>query len=296
MCACVGFMVTLARGGIAPLSNGDRVVLLGTAILEQEQLHGYVESSLTRGAPESRLTFRNLAWTADTLQGHSRSYFGSPEDGLKRLDENLALTRPTVILCCYGADLAFSTNLDQDLPGFLNAYRTWFERIRKQVPEVRFILLSPPPLENKPPPRPNQDAANRNLESLAAALEDFARKEGVDYIDTFHRVQELKGDRVLTFNGVLYQEQGYQVFAQAITEGMGLAWSGGGPKALREMIVEKDRLFFNRYRPANETYLFLFRKHEQGQNAKEMPMFDPLIQELDEKIHTAKSTREAPQP
>ncbi len=40
----------------------------------------------------------------------------------------------------------------------------------------------------------------------------------------------------------------------------------------------KDQLFFHRYRPQNETYLFLFRKHEQGNNAVEIPQFDPLIQ------------------
>ncbi len=53
---------------------------------------------------------------------------------------------------------------------------------------------------------------------------------------------------------------------------------------LRKTIVEKNELFFHRYRPANETYLFLFRKHEQGNNAKEMPMFDPLIEAKEKEI------------
>ncbi len=46
---------------------------------------------------------------------------------------------------------------------------------------------------------------------------------------------------------------------------------------LRQAIVKKNTLYFDRWRPQNETYLFGFRKHEQGQNAKEIPMFDPLI-------------------
>jgi hypothetical protein len=53
-------------------------------------------------------------------------------------------------------------------------------------------------------------------------------------------------------------------------------------------IVEKNRLFFHRWRPVNETYLFLFRKHEQGQNAKEIPMFDPLVAEQDARIEEAR--------
>ncbi len=52
--------------------------------------------------------------------------------------------------------------------------------------------------------------------------------------------------------------------------------------------MAKDFLFFNRWRPQNETYLFGFRKHEQGQNAKEIPMFDPLIEQADKKIDELK--------
>ncbi len=53
---------------------------------------------------------------------------------------------------------------------------------------------------------------------------------------------------------------------------------------LRQVIVEKNRLFFNRWRPQNETYLFGFRKYEQGQNAREIPEFDPLIEKLEKEI------------
>ena len=50
-------------------------------------------------------------------------------------------------------------------------------------------------------------------------------------------------------------------------------------EALRKAIVEKNQLYFHRWRPQNETYLFGFRKHEQGNNAREVPMFDPLVEE-----------------
>jgi lysophospholipase L1-like esterase len=53
---------------------------------------------------------------------------------------------------------------------------------------------------------------------------------------------------------------------------------------LRSKIIEKNQTYFHRWRPQNETYLFLFRKNEQGQNAKEIPEFDPLVAELDEQI------------
>ena len=64
--------------------------------------------------------------------------------------------------------------------------------------------------------------------------------------------------------------------------------SGGPPQAraerLRQTVIQKNELFFHRWRPQNQTYLFGFRKYEQGQNAREIPMFDPLIEEQEAKI------------
>ncbi|HEY1783917.1 MAG TPA: hypothetical protein VGG30_00160, partial [Pirellulales bacterium] len=53
---------------------------------------------------------------------------------------------------------------------------------------------------------------------------------------------------------------------------------------LRRQIVAKDELFFARSRPENEIYLFGTRKHEQGNNAEEIPKFDPLIHSKDARI------------
>jgi lysophospholipase L1-like esterase len=53
---------------------------------------------------------------------------------------------------------------------------------------------------------------------------------------------------------------------------------------LREAIVAKNRLYFHRWRPQNETYLFGFRKHEQGKNAVEIPQFDPLVEKQEKEI------------
>jgi len=55
-------------------------------------------------------------------------------------------------------------------------------------------------------------------------------------------------------------------------------------RALLTAIRDKNELYFHRWRPQNVTYLFLFRKHEQGQNAVEIPQFDPLIAAAEAKI------------
>ena len=50
--------------------------------------------------------------------------------------------------------------------------------------------------------------------------------------------------------------------------------------------MAKNRLYFYRWRPQNETYLFGFRKHEQGNNAVEIPQFDPLVAAQEALIRT----------
>jgi len=57
---------------------------------------------------------------------------------------------------------------------------------------------------------------------------------------------------------------------------------------LQAAINRKNLMFFYRHRPQNETYLFLFRKHEQGNNAVEIPSFDPLIAEAEVEISKLK--------
>ena len=59
-------------------------------------------------------------------------------------------------------------------------------------------------------------------------------------------------------------------------------------EALRELTVRKNELYFHRWRPQNITYLFGFRKHEQGNNAVEIAQFDPLVDELEKQIHDLK--------
>lgn len=55
-------------------------------------------------------------------------------------------------------------------------------------------------------------------------------------------------------------------------------------EALRALVVQKNELYFHRWRPQNITYLFGFRKHEQGNNAAEIAQFDPLIEALEAQI------------
>lgn len=90
------------------------------------------------------------------------------------------------------------------------------------------------------------------------------------------------GDYTLQIDGKSMQT----ATAAAWAQGVSLIQRGGQDQAeqLHEAVVAKNQLYFYRYRPQNETYLFLFRKHEQGNNAVEIPQFDPLVEKQDQRI------------
>ncbi len=274
--------------------SGDRLVLLGSTVLEREQRYASFEPSLALALGETKVSVRNLAWSGDTVFGHARSYFGPPKEGLERLEKHLELLKPTVVLLCYGSEMGFDRL--NGLPDFLTAYRNLLELIRRKAPGVRLIIASPPPLETLPPPLPDQTDANKALASFRDALRKFAAAQNAFFVDWFELMGGVPKPGVspapLTENGVHYSPTGYDKLSQKLLEGLGLQApqvTAAELEPLRREVLQKDELFFNRWRPQNETYLFGFRKHEQGQNAREIPMFDPLIQQADTKIQELKA-------
>ena len=53
---------------------------------------------------------------------------------------------------------------------------------------------------------------------------------------------------------------------------------------LQKLIVNKNHLYFRKYRPHNRTYLIGFRSHEQGQHSKELEQLDLFITRLEDQI------------
>lgn len=273
--------------------DGDRLVLIGNTVFEREQRYGAFEPRLALALGDTKVSVRNLAWSGDTVFGHARSYFGPPEEGLQRLSAHLEMLKPTVVMLCYGSELAFERL--GGLPDFLSGYRGLIELIRAKSPGVRVIVVAPPPLETLAPPLPDLSTENGNLSSLRDALRKFAGMQNAYFIDWFELMGGLpkpgRTTKPLTENGVHYTQEGYEKLSAKLVEGLGLKMPDAPSPALenlRRAVIAKDTLFFNRWRPQNETYLFGFRKHEQGQNAKEIPMFDPLITQGDEAIQKFK--------
>ncbi|MEM1442662.1 MAG: SGNH/GDSL hydrolase family protein [Verrucomicrobiota bacterium] len=301
------------------LQSDDKVVLIGNTLIERARLYGHLEAALQTAAGKevTGLRFRNLGWSADSVFADSRSYFGTPEEGRDRLARNVEELKPTVIILGYGTGEAMSveqgwTNeagaaetsgagLEKSLALFSDAYQKKLDSIRNAAGDSirEIVLLSPPPLENLGAPLPDQTVNNERLAKFRDAIRGLAKSNDARFVDLFAALggDEFDGgiaDPALTDNGVHYTEAGYAALARAFLSGLGydtlpIATADVEAKEeLRAEIVEKNRLFLHQWRPANETYLFLFRKHEQGQNAKEIPMFSPLIKAQEERISKAR--------
>jgi lysophospholipase L1-like esterase len=292
LAALMAFILTLPAVAAGPfeLRDGDRVALLGGTFFEGDYEHGHIETALTAGCAARNVTFRNLGWSADTVQGHSRSYFGPPAEGIERLRGHLVQIKPTVLVCNYGA--AESWNGPDKLPEFLDGYRRLLDLAGQAAPSARLVLVSPAPAESLSPPFPNLDEHNKSLGVYRDAIKALATERGAAFFDLYQRILDAPKPHPLTINGIVYSAEGYR-FVADLLDGDGRPAASQFPtpasEKLRALIVEKNRLFFHRWRPANETYLFGFRKHEQGRNSAEIPLFDPLIEAKEKLIAAALS-------
>ena len=284
-------LISLAKGDGLTFQNNDRVVLLGNTVVERAQKYGHLETALTLAAGEKNLRFRNLGWSGDTVYGDARSYFGPPQEGFDRLKADIGRIKPNVVIICYGAVASFAG--EDGLLDFIKGYNRLLDMISSAANPRAIVLVSPPPAESLGTPMPDMSNQNERLETYRAAISKLASIRKIHFADLFGK---MKGSNSgLTDNGLHYTEKGYAVLSSRLVKAMGLTpptakqISSKSGQDLRAKIVKKNKLFFFHWRPANETYLRLFRKHEQGKNAKELEKFIPIIEARESEIDSLKT-------
>jgi lysophospholipase L1-like esterase len=273
--------------------NGDRVALLGSTVIEREQRYGYWEIALTIRWSDRNIAFRNLGWSGDTVWGDARAGFDTAREGYQRLLEQTRAVKPTVILICYGTNESFAGEAG------LAAFQQQLNRLLDDLKptRARLVLLAPPLFEKATWPAGNFEERQHALELYIGAIRETAGQRGLRFVSEF--CQRHHPSAPLTDNGIHLTSYGYWKTAEPLLQELGVARpeKHGDPaaktasrelfhqaEALRRAIVEKNRLYFHRWRPENETYLFGFRKYEQGQNAREIAEFDPLVEKQAKEI------------
>jgi lysophospholipase L1-like esterase len=255
----------------------ETIVLLGDGFLEAESKTGLLEGYLTAAFPESQLSFRNLSWSGDTPRGESRSYFGPPEEGYQRLKKQLAVLQPTTVILNFGAGAAGDASLTQEVVEA--GYQRLFDRIKQSNPVPKLLVLSPIPRQELGRAKESIAELNKRISSFASLSKDLAGKNGAGFIDLFGECEAFRTstDATLTAFGAVPTASGQKTLAKLIAKALLGQLPAEPSLALLSKIQQKNELFFNQWRPANEIYLFGSRKHEQGNNAVEIPQFDPLI-------------------
>ncbi|MCY3004760.1 MAG: GDSL-type esterase/lipase family protein [Planctomycetota bacterium] len=261
---------------------GDRIALIGGGWVERMHNHPWLEMMLTLEVPG--VTFRNMGWSGDTVMGDARAVFGARPDGYQRLMRDLEFAAPNLAILCYGENEAHGTQAERE--EFLKGYHKLVEDLKRKG--CRIVMVIPRQREDAGPQFPNPRYYNSNLAQLA----DGIRKIATDHQATLVDLQKLSPDKRFTEEGVVWNDQGYQDSAREILSQLGykkptmdrLLPKTDSVLELRTAIKSKNEWFFHRYRPQNETYLFLFRKHEQGNNAVEVEQMEKFVRDGELKI------------
>jgi hypothetical protein len=286
VCAAA-LLFTLGSSRIAAadplIHSGDRVALIGGTLIESLQARGDCEASVIWNRPDLKVPFRNLGWSGDDASGSARRVFGAPEDGYARLMRDLEYANPTVAVIGYGFaeaanGLAGVTKFEKDLERLV---------VDLSARGIRLVLVKPFPM-----PGVRTDDYASAIERARQTIDAVASQHELAVIDPAHSIDAQATD-AFDPSGLRLSDRGVAIFGRQIAAGLlGVESETLAPnesqrdqyEQLCQRVAEKNELFFHRHRPMNETYLFLFRKHEQGNNAVEVAQFEPLVQKAEAQL------------
>ncbi len=277
------------------LHAGDRIAWLGGTLIERAAPSGALEAEVLLRAPYSGLTFVNLGWSGDDFTGRARAVFGTATDGKTRRLNDVALSGASLVVIAYGMSELLDASLSEArLKSYESELRELIGALRSQGRRTAICL--PPQLHHdiegtaaQPMIRAMCDAYAQRRPMLVSMLQNVATTEQLPTI-------ELPAVQSSYFeSGTYLSQSGYKMWAASFAEALfpnASVQSRANEEQLREQASDCQRLFFDMHRPQNETYLLLFRKHEQGNNAVELGQFRPLL--ADKQLELLQTAGSAP--
>lgn len=281
------------KGATLPkwLLKGDRVAWLGGTLVERLQGFGNLEAEIVGRAPLAGLTFCNLGWSGDDASGRARAVFGAPQEGKARRLRDLDLAAPSLVIVAYGMSEAldetynpatFQSELKELVQAQLSAQR---RVVLCRIPEIAGASVKSP----IPWPQVIQQYQQRRT-----ILNDIINKVADEKLSVID-LPSLKTD---WFDSALcVSPAGYQLWCQAFAQSLfsdNNSLDASKSEQLSAISARASHGFFELHRPQNETYLFLFRKHEQGNNAVEPGQNRPLIAHWQLELLQAASRQSSP--
>ena len=279
---CVGIQPS---GQAAPVRFApqphDHIALVGNALAERMQHFGWLEALFHRQFPEHELVFRNLGYAGDEVDTRLRvEDFGSP-------DEWLARVQADVVWVFFGFNESFRG--EARLDGFTGELRRYVDHLRSQQyngrSAPRIVLFSPIAAErHRDPNFPDPTERNRLLALYTRAIQQVAQEKEVPFVDLFQPTLRLYAEAAdsLTVNGIHLSEAGYRALAPVAFR----ALLGITPprldepdfEKLRQAVLEKNALWFSRYRTVDGYNVYGGRSHLSYNGIKNR---DVLLREME---------------
>ncbi|MEX2577784.1 MAG: PVC-type heme-binding CxxCH protein [Verrucomicrobiales bacterium] len=243
------------------LEKGDRIAFIGNTLFDRAQNFGWFESSLYLAHPEHDLVIRNFAWSADEIDLQPRP------DNFATVKQHLTREKIDVVFAAFGYNESFDGI--EAIDSFKARLATWLIDLKTSAfngeSGPRLVLVSPIANENVEGV-PAADLNNERLAAYTKAMAEVAAEQEVGFADVFETTRAAMADdeSSLTFNGAHLVEEGYERLAgHLFSEVFGT--SAPDPNAaLREVVVDKNRQFFRRYRPLNTFYYTGGRSKDHG--------------------------------
>ena len=234
------------------ISRGDRIAFVGNTLFDRDRLFGHFETLIHQNHANLELPVRNLAWSADEVDLQPRP------DNFGDLDQHLTAVEADVIFAAFGFNESFAGI--EAIPEFKKRLRGFIKhtvsRAYNGSTGPQLVLVSPVANENVEGVAA-ADLNNGRLDAYTRAMEEVAREEKVGFIDVFSATRHAMDDPStdLTFNGAHMQEEGYRVLAKAAYEKtFGEELAPEVNERIREVVIDKNKHFFYRYRPLNTFY------------------------------------------
>ncbi|MEO6436542.1 MAG: PVC-type heme-binding CxxCH protein [Tepidisphaeraceae bacterium] len=252
------------------LKKGDHIAIIGNALGDRMQHHGWLETLIHARFPKHNLTFRNLAVAGDEINWRHRSEnFGSP-------DEWLTKTKADVIFAFFGFNESFKG--EAGLPAFKAELDKFLkETLAKDYSgngPPRVVLFSPIANERA------ASANNSHIKLYAGAMADVAAANNVPFVDLF----AASSGQSLTFNGLHLADHGDRILAPAIIQSLFCEPAPAGDfETLRAAVLDKNGQWHARYRTVDGYNVYGGRSKlsfPSAEKGKEITNFDVMQQEM----------------
>jgi len=264
-------------------NQNDKVVFLGNTFFENAFESGEIETTFSLCFPDKNITFRNIGWSGDNVYAHARTRargggrFGNPDHGFGILKAQIAELKPDKIFIAYGFNESFDK--DAGIDAYRNGLDQLLEMLSQHCPEL--ILISTLPMEKGfGIPAEHIDMQNSELKKYAETTKEQALRGKHRFIDIF---TPLSKEKNYTRNGIHLSSKGYRKVATLMAEALALpapVIKIDSEKAdqIQEAIIKKNTLFFHRWRPRNDAFVYGERKDEQRIAQEEPAQIEPFIE------------------